>query len=232
MRVTLEVIATSVEDAVAAAAGGADRLELTADLDAGGTTPDPWLIRAVKAAVETPVYVMIRPRAGDFVYAPEEVEVMVRQARQARQMGADGIVVGALRADGRIDLGAVARVAEAAELPVTFHRAFDESSDLYAAFDRLGELPHVERLLTSGGRGSAPDNRRILAELVARGRRMPRPVRVMPGAGITAGNVQTVLRDTGASEVHLGRAVRQPSTPMGRVNERLVREIRKLLETV
>jgi copper homeostasis protein len=150
MPITLEVIAASVEDAIAAEAGGADRLELLSDLTGGGVTPSYGLIHAVRRATRLPIFVMIRARPGSFLYSPAEVAQMAEDARIARELGADGIVVGALTADGAIDTESVTRILAAGRLPATFHRAFERLPDPVAALPALAQLPGVERVLVSG----------------------------------------------------------------------------------
>lgn len=227
MRIQLEVIATTAADAQAAEAGGADRIELVADMPQGGTTPDPKVIEAAKRAVCIPIYVMIRPRGGGFCFTAAEIDAMVAAARRAREAGADGIVTGALRADGAVDVETTARVAEAASLPVTFHRAFDEVADLFAALEELAGIPHVERVLTSGGRPSAWEGRAVIAAL-----RRVSPVEVMPGAGITAENVAALIRKTGVRAVHVGSAARSGAVPTAPVSVHSVRRLRRLIDGV
>src|SRR5688572_29621086 len=148
--VLVEVAVDSIAGAAAAAAGGADRIELCNDLGAGGLTPSLGLFDAVRAAVRVPVFVMIRPRPGDFLFDPGELGVMQRDLEHLRAAGAHGIVTGVLRADGAIDADAMrALVAAAAPLPVTCHRAFDLCDDAIAAIDALAALG-VVRVLTSG----------------------------------------------------------------------------------
>lgn len=181
--ITLEVIAVNADDARAAQAGGAGRIELVADLAVGGVTPDVNVIRAVKQAVSIPVYVMIRPRGGGFVYDDREVATMVEQARMAVQAGADGLVLGALRESApdrlvprvppedalEIDLEAVIRIVGAAQVPVAFHRAFDElePEGMQRALEQLSMITFVERVLTSGGASNVEEGIDMLAELVA-----------------------------------------------------------------
>src|SRR5690554_4879392 len=122
MSITLEVIAVTIDDAVAAQRGGADRIELISNFLEGGTTTPPGVIRSVKKAVSIPVYSMIRPHGGGFVYSELEIEAMALDARLAREAGADGIVVGSLLSNGKLHIEGLERVIEAAQLPVTFHR--------------------------------------------------------------------------------------------------------------
>lgn len=153
MKRLLEIIATSVEDAVAAECGGADRIELVTALSEGGLTPSYGLIERTVKAVRIPVRVMVRPHSNSFVYTVDEVETMMADIAAIRRIGAAGIVLGALTPEGRIDHAALAKLYAAAEpgLPATFHRAIDEAVDPLAALRELEAVDSVDRVLTSGG---------------------------------------------------------------------------------
>lgn len=226
MGITLEVIALTVDDALAAEAGGADRLELVCALTEGGLTPSYGMIEAICRAVGIPAYVMIRPRGGGFVYTPSEVDVMVRDAAVARDLGAAGVVVGALTAAGGIDVRSVRRVLEACGLPATFHRAFELLPDKQGALDQLAELTGVQRVLTSGGSGDPLSGAGVLKELTARGG----PVEIMVGAGVTLENAAAVVQATGARAIHTGTAVREPQNPLAPVSAERVRRLRRILD--
>lgn len=226
MSVLLEVIAVTIEDAIAAEAGGADRIELIANFLEGGTTPSPGIIRAVKRVVSIPVNVMIRPHGGGYVYSELEIAAMVADAVLAREAGADGIVVGALRPDGTVDIDALTRILEACRLPATFHRAFDtlKETDMPAALDELAALPWIKRVLTSGGQASAYEGRKVIAGLVGRNR-----ISIMPGKGVVPETLPPLIAETGVREVHVGSAAREPHTPTAPVTERHVRRLRGIL---
>jgi len=191
-----------VDDLVAlrlAAAGGADRIELCAALDVGGLSPGDEMSRAARAATEVPLVAMVRPRAGGFRYDAAELARMEVEVELARGAGLDGVVLGALTERGELDLPALRRlVAAAGELPVTFHRAFDETPDAEVALELLIELG-VARVLTSGHAPTAAEGAGALAQLVelAAGR-----IVVMPGGGVRAANVRALCEATGAREVH------------------------------
>lgn len=195
----LEVCLESVADVIAAEQGGADRAELCAGLVAGGLTPSAATIRLAKDKARIPIMVMIRPRAGDFLYDDLEFEVMLRDVEVAKQHGADGVVFGVLTADGAIDRERTARLVDAARpIGVTFHRAFDMTRDPRRALEDLIGLG-VDRVLTSGQEPSVPAGLELLAELVAQaGERIV----VMPGAGIDAANIAQVAARTRARELH------------------------------
>ncbi|MGH7678494.1 MAG: copper homeostasis protein CutC, partial [Gemmatimonadaceae bacterium] len=155
MTVLVEACVDSVASALAAERGGARRLELCDNLFDGGTTPSAGMISAVKAAARIPVFVIVRPRGGGFVYSPEELAVMRLDIEAARMLGADGIVLGALTGDRRVERTALEPlIAAAGSLPVTFHRAFDLAQDQDEALEDLMRL-RVGRVLTSGGAATA-----------------------------------------------------------------------------
>jgi copper homeostasis protein len=200
-RVLVEISVEDLERAVQAERGGASRIELCGSLDVGGVTPDAELMRAVRVRVRVPIFAMVRPRGGDFVYSAAEFEEMKGAIRIAREEGMDGVVLGLLRRDGTVDVERTEQlVRAAAPLPVTFHRAFDESADLFAALEDV-IATGAARLLTSGGASTAPEAVARIAELV---RRAGAKLIILPGSGITAGNVAEIATATGAKEVHAG----------------------------
>lgn len=197
--VLIEAVVETVSAAVAAERCGAGRLELCAALEVGGTTPDEATIAQVVRAVTLPVFVMIRPRGGTFVYSDAEIEAMNRDIGVARANGASGIVLGVLRPDQRVDVARTrALVDSAGGLPVTFHRAIDETPDLLDAIDAL-IAAGVSRVLTSGGAATAADGVEVLAALVERGGSR---LTVMPGGGIRAHNARAIIERTCAREIH------------------------------
>jgi copper homeostasis protein len=211
MAVVLEVIACSVADCLAAAQGGADRIELCTALPLGGLTPSPGLLLAARAAVELPIMAMVRPRAGGFAYSDDEFAVMLRDAAWALAQGADGLVFGCLLPSGEVDINKTrALVAAAGSRQTVFHRAFDVTPDPFAALDALLALG-VTRVLSSGQKASAQEGAANLAAYRAyvHGR-----LEILPGGGITAANARTVLQLTGADQLHasLSGSRRDPST--------------------
>jgi len=198
--ILVEACVDSVACAEAAAAGGAGRVELCAGLVEGGTTPSEGMIAAVRERIAIALHVLIRPRGGDFLYSRDECAVMRRDIDGARRSGANGVVLGALCADGTIDAEMTTALVEHAHpLSVTFHRAFDMTRDLVeslAALERMG----IERVLTSGGAASARAGIPVLASLV---RHAGDRVTILAGGGITG--------ETGVREVHVRGAVREES---------------------
>ena len=206
--VPVEVAVDSVAGAETAARAGAARVELCSALLEGGLTPSIGLLVAVREAVSIPVFVMIRPRGGDFLYSPTEFDVMQRDARLAIDHGADGLVTGVLTATGQLDRERMARLRDVGvERPMTCHRAFDLVADPLTALGELEELA-FERVLTSGQAASAPAGRDRIAELVeAAGN----GVTVMAGAGVRPENAADLARATRCHELHLSATSWRPS---------------------
>ncbi|HKB97891.1 MAG TPA: copper homeostasis protein CutC, partial [Terriglobales bacterium] len=147
----LEISVATAEAAVAAERGGAHRIELCAELRLGGLTPGEELMRQAREQVRLPIFAMIRPRAGDFVYSTEEIAHMRRAIATAKRLGMDGVVLGLLTEDPRVDVQRTRELVKLAQpLPVTFHRAFDDVADLDAALEDVIETG-AARILTSGG---------------------------------------------------------------------------------
>ena len=189
----------TLQSVLAAEDAGAGRIELCANLKDGGTTPSPELMKAVMNQCRIPVFVMIRPRAGSFVYTERELDAMVRDTELAHNIGAAGIVTGALAADDCVNVVQTRALFDAANgLPVTFHRAFDLTPDLGEALEQLVEL-RATRILTSGGAATAIEGSDTIAALVdqASGR-----ITVLAGGGIRAHNVRELIERTGVREVH------------------------------
>ncbi|RYY21688.1 MAG: copper homeostasis protein CutC [Cytophagaceae bacterium] len=207
---TLEICAASLPSALAAQAGGAHRLELCQSLEQGGLTPSYGLIRQVLARVRMPVFGLIRPRPGGFVYSPDELAIMRDDVAMCRKLGCAGVVLGALDAAGRVDVAACRELIYiAGSLPVTFHRAFDTCPDQAQALETIIALG-CHRVLTSGGQPTAEAGQAQLAALVAQaaGR-----IQIIPGAGILAGNIRALAAATGAQEFHASAKRPLPPEP-------------------
>jgi copper homeostasis protein len=199
--ILLEISVETVVAAVAAQRGGAQRIELCANLRLGGLTPGEELMRLVRELVSVPIFVMIRPRAGDFVYSAEELAHMHRDIAAAKRLGMDGIVLGPLTKARRVDIEVTQELVKASEpLPVTFHRAFDDAADLDVALEDVIETG-AARILTSGGAATAPAGVERLAHLVTAATDR---IVILPGSGINASNALQVARQTGTRELHSG----------------------------
>jgi len=200
-QITLEVCANSVSSALAAQEGGAVRVELCENLHEGGTTPSYGQILLARKLLHIKLYVLIRPRPGDFLYTDTEFEIMKADVQHCVDSGCDGVVIGILNADGTIDKTRCAELISLAHskgLGVTFHRAFDMCADMDQALEEIIEL-RCERILTSGGKSTAIEGSPTIAHLISKaaGR-----IIIMPGAGINQHNVADLVHYTGAKEVH------------------------------
>lgn len=199
MRYKLEICANSIQSAIAAEQGGADRIELCANLAEGGTTPSYGQIKWCVENLKLEVWPIIRPRGGDFLYTDAELECILEDISYCKQIGCHGIVTGLLNADGTIDTERCAKIiAMASPLPVAFHRAFDMSNNLSKSLETIIQLGFV-RILTSGGKENAFAGANEIAKLVlqANGR-----IEIMPGAGVTAKNITEIARITKANCFH------------------------------
>src|ERR1700722_3927135 len=198
-RPVLEICVESVDHAVAAERGGADRIELCADLASGGTTPSAELMYTVRRQLRIPIHVLIRPRPGDFCYSDRELEMMRDDIHAAQQFGMDGVVLGILQKNDRVDVERTKDLVKLAQpLPVTFHRAFDASDNLETSLEEVVQTG-ATRILTSAGQPRATDGLQILKRLVrAAGKR----ILIMPCGGINSDKVASIVNKTLAREIH------------------------------
>ena len=204
----LEICAFNLSAALAAQRAGADRIELCAGPEEGGVTPSAGLIRTARDLLQIPLYPIIRPREGDFLYSDEEFTVMLRDVELCRGLGCDGVVIGMLLADGSVDRSRCARLVETAyPMGVTFHRAFDRVGDPFAALETIIGIG-CERILTSGQRPVAMEGAELLRELV---READERIVIMPGSGVRASNIAELVAKTGAVEFHTSARMRQAS---------------------
>ena len=251
----LEVCVDSTASALAAKRGGADRLELCADLIVGGTTPSLTLVQQVRAETGLPVRALLRPRFGDFCYDSYELAQMEQLAAELVEAGADGIVTGVLTPEGALDAGAMQliyaaarRAAEKAGRPVacTLHRAFDVCADPFAALETARSMG-LCTILTSGQAASAPQGAALLRQLTERA---GKDMEILAGAGVSAQNIPVLAAQTGVRAFHLsGKQVlqsrmtfRREGVPMGlpgfsefdiwQTDEATIREVRTILDTI
>lgn len=199
MEYTFEVCANSVESCIAAQEGGAQRVELCAGMPEGGTTPSFGTIRMARNQIDLCLHVIIRPRGGDFLYAPLELEIMEEDIRMARSAGADGVVFGCLTPEGDVDMRAMERLLKVSEgLSVTFHRAFDYVRCPEQALEELIGLG-INRVLTSGQKPAALQGAKLLRKLI---QQADNRIVVMPGCGVNEQNIRELALQTGAREFH------------------------------
>jgi copper homeostasis protein len=211
-RVAIEVCVSDVESAIAAEAGGADRVELCDNLAVGGTTPSAGTIAEACRWLSIPVHVLIRPRGGDFVYSVRELAVMRHDIEAAKALGAAGVVLGVLTASATIDRDlTTALVKSARPLSVTFHRAIDQTPEPRETVDTLIALG-VERVLTSGGCPTAVEGAEAIAALVKHAQDR---ITIMACGRINADNLAAIVQRTSASDLHIGSAMYRPmATPL------------------
>jgi copper homeostasis protein len=216
----VEVCVDSVESAVAAERGGAQRVELCCALLEGGLTPSAGAIALARKSLQIDLNVIIRPRGGDFLYTATEHEVMLRDIERAKELGANGVVIGVLTSSGDVDVDRTRELLERARpMSVTFHRAFDMTRDPFAALEALIGLG-VDRVLTSGQEESALEGIELLRELVARaGER----ITVMVCGNVNEKNIARIAKETKAKELRVtgfvdvesGMTFRNPRVYMG-----------------
>ena len=199
-RPVLEVCVDSVEGALAAQAGGAHRVELCSALLEGGLTPSRGTIEVCRRELDIKMHVIVRPRGGDFLYTTLEHETALRDVETARTLGADGVVIGTLTADGCVDKETTAELIDRARpMSVTFHRAFDMARDPYEALEDIIELG-AERVLTSGQEATALAGLDLLADLAEKAADR---IIVVPCGDINERNISKIIDRTGARELHV-----------------------------
>ena len=205
---TLEIAVFNIHSAIIAAEAGADRIELCENPFDGGTTPSYGTLKTVKEKVSIPVFPIIRPRGGDFLYNQEEYEVMTKDVQLCKELGFEGVVIGLLNADGSIDTNRTKKLVELAyPLEVTFHRAFDRAAQpLQALEDIIG--CGCQRILTSGQVPNAFDGKELIRQLVEKAEER---IIIMPGSGVRASNIAQLAAVTGVTELHSSARKMVPS---------------------
>lgn len=219
-KMVLEVCVDSMESALAAVRGGADRLEVCANLIIGGTTPGVSQFKQIRKACDVPLHVLIRPRYGDFLYTEAEMQMMEEDTQMFCRLGADGIAAGCLKADGRMDRQRMDGLRKAAgQKHFTFHRAFDMCSDPFRTFEEAAELG-IDTILTSGQQENCVKGKELLGELI---RRSGKRVEILVGGGVNADNIACLMTEIQARAFHLsgknvldsGMLYRKPGVSMG-----------------
>lgn len=195
----IEIATSDFTTTQSAVEGGADRIELCANLAEGGTTASYGQLKKCREAFSVSLYPIIRPRGGDFVYTDEEFEIMLTDVRLCKELVCDGLVIGLLNSDGTIDVKRTAKLIDTAyPLGITFHRAFDRCLDPFAAIEQLIEIG-CERILTSGQQPAAPDGVELIAQL---NKAADERIIIMPGSGVRKENIKMLAKKTGCMEFH------------------------------
>jgi copper homeostasis protein len=195
----VEIATSDFNTTAAAVEGGAQRIELCANLAEGGVTPSQGTIRQCREKLQILLYPIIRPRGGDFLYTNDEFRIMLQDVQFCKQLGCDGVVIGLLNEDGSIDIKRTSALVEAAyPLGVTFHRAFDRCRDPIEALEQLISIG-CERILTSGQKPSAPDAIELISSL---NKAADDRIIIMPGSGVRKENVKELADKTGCVEFH------------------------------
>lgn len=204
----LEVAVFSYHGARIAEEAGADRIELCDNPHDGGTTPSYGYLRQIKETIQIPVFPIIRPRGGDFLYSEEEWNIVLQDIRMCKEMGFPGIVTGSLTAVGAIDLEQLQQAVDLAyPMEVTFHRAFDRVAKPELSLEQIIHCG-CSRILTSGCKPTAPEGQELIKQLVQQaGDR----ITIMPGSGVRSSNLDTLMRHTGAREYHSSARITVPS---------------------
>lgn len=207
-KILIEAPVFNLQGALEAAEFGIDRLELCANFPEGGETPSAGMLRYLKSEVDIPIFVMIRPRGGDFVYSEEELLVMKQDIQLLGELGADGFVFGVLDEQGKVDQRANEFLKRAAgDKPCTFHRAFDASADLTDSLERIVDLG-FQRILTSGGKNTLNEGLGAIMELLEKAQDR---IIIMPGGGTKAEHVPELKKTGWLREVHASCKVARPS---------------------
>ena len=207
MKFIVEIIGFSIEGCMIAQDAGADRIELCDNPNEGGTTASYGFMKAAREKLHIDLYPMIHPRGGEFFYSDEEFEIIKSDVKLCKELGCNGVVVGALTKDGKVDKKRCSLLVEYAyPLGVTFHRAFDRAVDPFEALEDIIDIG-CERILTSGQKPTAPEGVQLLKELITQAEDR---IIIMPGSGVRSDNVTWLAETTGAIEFHSSARIRVP----------------------
>lgn len=204
MKYIIEACVDSVESAIEAEKGGADRLELCSNLIIGGTTPSINLFKLVKEKVGIAINVLIRPRFGDFLYTENELEIIKREIQMFKEAGANAVVIGVLKSDGTLDVENMKKLMNVAEgMKVTLHRAFDVCRDPFKTLEDAKTLG-IDTILTSGQKNKCIEGLELIKELVERSKGK---VEILVGSGVNSTNADRIIKHTNATSLHLSGKV-------------------------
>ena len=205
----LEIIGFNIESCVTAQLYGANRIELCDNPSEGGTTPSAGFIKAAREKLNIELYVMIRPRGGDFNYSADELNIMQQDIITCKESGCDGVVFGILDEDGTVNQTTCAKLVELAyPMGATFHRAFDHAANPFQALEEIIDAG-FERILTSGHMPTAMEGRELIGQLV---RQAENRIIIMPGAGVRSANIDDLAEQTGAREFHSSASISKSSS--------------------
>jgi copper homeostasis protein len=208
MSFLLEVIAFDLASCAVAATAGANRIELCANPQEGGTTPSMGMMKLAREITPLPLFPIIRPRGGDFLYSEDEFACMQADVQMAKQIGCDGVVIGLLNSDGTIDRDRTQRLVELAyPMEVTFHRAFDRTREPLEALEAIIQIG-CTRVLTSGQHPTALEGSEIIKKIVDAA---DERIIIMPGSGVRSSNLELLHQQTGATEFHCSARTQVPS---------------------
>lgn len=200
MKIIKEACVGNLSQAINAEKNGADRIELCARLDLGGTTPSRELITACLEQLSIPIKVMIRPRGGNFIYSPSEIESMVKDIEICKLLGVPEIVTGILTLDNKVDINTMMSLsANVGEMPITFHKAIDEISDYKTAIEQLKKIPQVKYILTSGLATTAAEGINVLKEMIECG---GNDITIIAAGKVTNDNIENLHTQLNANEYH------------------------------
>ncbi|HET9057476.1 MAG TPA: copper homeostasis protein CutC [Chitinophagaceae bacterium] len=217
MNFQLEVIGFTIEGCIAAQTVGAHRIELCDNAGEGGTTPSYGFIKAAREKLTIPLYPMIRPRGGDFLFSDDEFTIMCEDIRVCKSLQCDGVVIGLLNKDGTVDKNRCAKLVQSAyPMGVTFHRAFDRTRDAFEALETLIEIG-CERILTSGLKPTANEGAPMIKALIEKANER---IIIMPGSGVRSSSIHQLALTTGAKEFH-SSARKQADSIMNYMNEEM-----------
>lgn len=218
----LEIIATTLEDARRIEEGGADRIELVSALTEGGLTPSYALIKNVVQNVNLPVNVMIRPHSKSFIYTVDEIKLMTEDILIAKELKANGVVLGVLNEKNEIDIASLEQLLKVCDgIDVTFHRAMDELADPVRGIEQLTAYDQIKTVLTSGGQGNIQSNLKVIRSMAEKSAH----IHIMAGGGLNFMNMKEIMAQSNASDYHFGTAVRATHSALGEIDIARLQEL-------
>lgn len=225
----LEVIASNIDDVKQASRYGADRIELCVGVKEDGYTPSYGLIHGAVEHSDIPINVLIRPYVTGFNYSKEELQTIIRDIEMARKLQVNGVVIGALTKEHKIDHEALKRMLDAAsDLDITFHRAIDVTNNIVQSLEELFQYKQIRRVLTAGGTKPAYESRDILKQMVEISK--DQHLKIMPGYGLNCANIADFLATVDVDEIHMGSGVRQNGDALQSLDENKIQTIKQMMK--